>query len=139
MQQGVQMNMSMAQQQQAYNAGLQPVPPGMVLPIDSSVPAVTAANSFSLPAALMAQYPQLANLDWNAIASGQGLDGDPDGDLSDIGDMSGYEDGGSYMGSVDLGNNMSMDLPISGMMGPNTITNSNTQQMQTHWQTSGHS
>lgn len=124
MQQGMQMNMSMAQQQQAYDAGLQPVPPGMVLPIDSSVPAVTAGNSFSLPAALMAQYPQLANLDWNAISSGQGLEGDLEGDLSDMGDMSGYEDGGNYMG---------MDIPGSGS------SNSGSQQIQTHWQTSGHS
>lgn len=47
--------------------------------------------AFSLPAALMAQYPQLANLDWNAISASNLQD---DGDLSDVGyDAGGYDDG----------------------------------------------
>lgn len=84
---------AMAQHQQYMQGGLQPVPPGMVIPMD---PNATTASSFSLPAALMAQYPQLANLDWNAISANNIAD---DGDLSDVGyDATGYEDGSYDVG-----------------------------------------
>ena len=86
---------AMAQQQQYLQGGLQPVPPGLVLPMD---PNVSAGPTFALPAALMAQYPQLANIDWNAISSSNMAD---DGDLSDVG---GYEGGGYDDGTLDVGN-----------------------------------
>ncbi|KAJ9660290.1 DNA-binding transcription factor [Neophaeococcomyces mojaviensis] len=91
-----QQQVAMAQHQQQYNmqGGLQPVPPGMVLPMD---PSVSAGQTFALPAALMAQYPQLANLDWNAISSSNLAD---EGDLSDVG---GYEAGGFDDRSLDVG------------------------------------
>lgn len=82
---------AMNQQQQYMQGGLQPVPPGMVMPgtMDSGVGAQPA---FQLPAVLMAQYPQLANIDWNLISSQSQGD---DGDLSDVGAYDGsYDDSG---------------------------------------------
>lgn len=84
----------MAQHQYMAGGGLQPVAPGMVIPMD---PTVSSAATFSLPAALMAQYPQLANLDWNAIAASNMAD---DGDLSDVGYDGGYDDGSYDVGVV---------------------------------------
>lgn len=86
-------------QHQYMGGGLQPVPPGMVIPMD---PGVSNAATFSLPAALMAQYPQLANLDWNAIAASNMAD---DGDLSDVGydGAGGYDDGGYDVGGGVVG------------------------------------
>lgn len=65
-------------------------------------PGVSNAATFSLPAALMAQYPQLANLDWNAIAASNMAD---DGDLSDVGydGAGGYDDGGYDVGGGVVG------------------------------------
>lgn len=41
-----------------------------------------SGNSFPLPAALLAQYPALSNIDWATLPQGE----DP-GDLSDVGGM----------------------------------------------------
>lgn len=76
-----------AMQQQYMGGGLQPVPPGIVIPMGDV--AGQPQPAFALPAALMAQYPQLANLDWNAL-SNQNM-GD-DGDLSDVGYEMGYDE-----------------------------------------------
>lgn len=103
-----QQQVAMAQQHQQYMAGgLQPVPPGMVIPMDPGIGG-GAATSFSLPAALMAQYPQLANLDWNAIAAGNMAD---DGDLSDVG-YDGYDDGGYDVGSGIGGGGMGVGVGV---------------------------
>jgi len=90
-----------AQQQAQYMqgaGGLQPVPPGMVVPgtMDAGV-GVGAQQAFQLPAVLMAQYPQLANLDWNAISSGA-MGDEMDGDLSDVGGAYEYDDGSLVVG-----------------------------------------
>lgn len=78
-----------AQQQAAMQQQAQymPVPPPMMVPEMAG----GVQPAFALPAALMAQYPQLANIDWNAISS-QGMG---DEDLSDMGEMGGeyYDDG----------------------------------------------
>ncbi|KAK5104050.1 DNA-binding transcription factor [Lithohypha guttulata] len=78
-----------AMQQQYMQSSLQPVHPGIIIPMD---PDASPQPAFALPAALMAQYPQLANIDWDAISSQNMAD---DGDLSDAGyDVgSGYDDG----------------------------------------------
>ncbi|KAK5947039.1 DNA-binding transcription factor [Knufia obscura] len=83
---------AMNQQQQYMQGGLAPVPPGMVIP-GSMDAGVGSQPAFTLPAVLMAQYPQLANLDWNAISSSQGMD---EGDLSDVGAYEGGYDDGSF-------------------------------------------
>lgn len=75
--------------------GLQPVPPSMVIPSDPG----TGMGGFMLPAALLAQYPALQNLDWNALAnSQQGMMDDDDGELSDIGQRNSFDasSGGEY-------------------------------------------
>lgn len=66
---------------QAQNM-LQPVPPTMM------VPGMDGSTGFALPAALLAQYPALQNIDWGAL---QGGVEDP-GELSDVGYGGGYED-----------------------------------------------
>ena len=70
-------NRILEQQQQAqFAAGsLQPVQPPMLISVDSS-----GAGGFALPAALLAQYPALSNIDWSALPQG-----DDTGDLSDVG------------------------------------------------------
>jgi hypothetical protein len=50
----------------------------------------TGTGGFSLPAALLAQYPALQNIDWSQIQTG-----DDPGDLSDVGGMG----QGTYDGS----------------------------------------
>ena len=92
--QAQQQSAMMQQQYGMAGGGLQPVPQSMVLPMDPT----TNQGAFALPAALMAQYPQLANLDWNAISSSNL----GDEDLSDVGydGMGGYDDGGLDVGSV---------------------------------------
>ncbi|KAK5051369.1 hypothetical protein LTR84_003021 [Exophiala bonariae] len=66
------------QQQQAHymQGGLQPVPQPMMVGMDPS----TGAGGFSLPAALLAQYPALQNIDWSQVPTS-----DDPGDLSDVG------------------------------------------------------
>lgn len=59
----------------AMAGGLQPMPQPMMVPMDPA----TGATAFSLPAALLAQYPALQNIDWSALSS-QPTD---DGELSD--------------------------------------------------------
>lgn len=55
----------------------------------------TGAGGFSLPAALLAQYPALQNIDWSQVPSN-----DDPGDLSDVGGMgpTGFDgsSGGEY-------------------------------------------
>jgi transcription factor CRZ1 len=68
-------NKQMMEQQQMYagmgQGALQPVPPSMMM-VDP------AGGSFALPAALLAQYPALQNLDWSQMQQDEG-------DLSDVG------------------------------------------------------
>jgi len=85
------------QQQQYMQGGLQPVPPAMVVPGTMGDAQQTGASVFQLPAVLMAQYPQLANLDWNAISNGS-MGDDLDGDLSDVGGSYDYDDGSLVVG-----------------------------------------
>ncbi|KAL9109410.1 MAG: hypothetical protein Q9227_005917 [Pyrenula ochraceoflavens] len=68
----------MEQQQQQIAAGLQPVQPPMMMPGD---PSGMSTGGFMLPAALLAQYPQLNNIDWTAMA--------PNADEGDLSDVSG--------------------------------------------------
>lgn len=70
--------MGMANQQQ-MNFGLQPVPQPMMVGMDPN----TGTGGFALPAALLAQYPALQNIDWSQV----GAAGADDGDLSDVGGM----------------------------------------------------
>ena len=66
----------MMEQQAQYQAGvLQPVQQPMMIGMDAS-----GSGGFTLPAALLAQYPALSNIDWSAIPQGE----DP-GELSDVG------------------------------------------------------
>ncbi|KAL9621085.1 MAG: hypothetical protein Q9160_004470 [Pyrenula sp. 1 TL-2023] len=66
----------MEQQQQQLAAGLQPVQQPLMMPGD---PNGIHNGGFMLPAALLAQYPALNNIDWNAMQPGA-----DDGDLSDV-------------------------------------------------------
>jgi transcription factor CRZ1 len=81
-------NKAMLEQQQAQQQmggnytpgmgmGLQPVPQPLMVGMDPS----TGSGGFTLPAALLAQYPALQNIDWSQMGTGQG----DDGDLSDVG------------------------------------------------------
>lgn len=64
------------QQQAQFVAGsLQPVQQPMMINLDAS-----AGGSFTLPAALLAQYPALSAIDWSTMPQG-----DDAGDLSDVG------------------------------------------------------
>ena len=67
------------QQSLDMQAGLQPVQQPMMVPAQSS----GATPGFMLPAALLAQYPALNNIDWSTVPQ-QPDELDP-GDLSDIG------------------------------------------------------
>lgn len=64
------------QQAQYMQGGLQPVPQPMMVGMDPS----TGTGGFSLPAALLAQYPALQNIDWSQVPTS-----DDPGDLSDVG------------------------------------------------------
>ena len=70
-------NTMLEQQQQAqFAAGsLQPVQQPMMMNMDAS-----GGAGFTLPAALLAQYPALSNIDWSTVPQG-----DDAGDLSDVG------------------------------------------------------
>jgi transcription factor CRZ1 len=59
-----------------YGGGLQPVPQPLMVGMDPN----TGSGGFTLPAALLAQYPALQNIDWSQVPSTQ-----DDGDLSDVG------------------------------------------------------
>lgn len=65
------------QQHQAQFApgALQPVQHPIMISMDAST-----GGSFALPAALLAQYPALGNIDWSAMSQG-----DENGDVSDVG------------------------------------------------------
>ena len=64
------------QQQAQFAAGsLQPVQQPMMMNMDAS-----GGAGFTLPAALLAQYPALSNIDWSTVPQG-----DDAGDLSDVG------------------------------------------------------
>ena len=50
------------EQEQLQQSGLQPVPPGMIVPsMDNQT------SGFVLPAALLAQYPALSQLQWDTM------------------------------------------------------------------------
>jgi transcription factor CRZ1 len=94
------------QQQQAHFAAgsLQPVQQPMMINMDAA-----GGGGFALPAALLAQYPALSNVDWSAMPQG-----DDPGDLSDVGigrssfDASGGGDFGYDEGEINenyVGNN----------------------------------
>ena len=70
--------MEQQQQQQAQyvQGALQPVPPPMMMGMDPN----SGAGGFSLPRALLAQYPALQNIDWSQVPTTE----DP-GELSDVG------------------------------------------------------
>lgn len=90
------------QQQAQYMGGLQPVPPPMMVPAGMDT---TAQPAFPLPAVLMAQYPQLANLDWSTIGS-QNMGDEDLSDMGEMGDMAGdYYDDGSINPSAVAGAN----------------------------------
>lgn len=68
--------MSLEHQQVQFAAGsLQPVQQPIMMSMDTS-----GAGGFALPAALLAQYPALINIDWSTVPQG-----DDTGDLSDVG------------------------------------------------------
>ena len=66
----------MMEQQQQMQYNLQPAPQPLMIGMDPA----TGAGGFSLPAALLAQYPALQNIDWSQVPSTQ-----DDGELSDVG------------------------------------------------------
>lgn len=72
--------MEQQQQQMQYQGSLQPVPQPLMIGMDPT----TGTGGFSLPAALLAQYPALQNIDWSQVATT-----DDAGDLSDVGGMGG--------------------------------------------------
>ncbi|KAJ5477169.1 C2H2 finger domain transcription factor crzA [Penicillium diatomitis] len=78
------------QQQQSAGGHLQPVPQQLVMP---GIPGMDgqASGTFVLPAALLAQYPALQNLQWDQLAAGSD-------DPSDIGGRSSFDasSGGEY-------------------------------------------
>ena len=80
------------QQQNQYPVGsLQPVQQQMTFGMDAA-----GVGGFALPAALLAQYPALNNIDWSAMPQGE----DP-GEMSDVGvGRSSFEasSGGEYYG-----------------------------------------
>jgi transcription factor CRZ1 len=85
-------NKMMAEQQhhsQFAQGGLQPLPQPMMIGMDPA----TGTGGFALPAALLAQYPMLQNLDWAHIQQG-----DDPGELSDVGGMGGRGFDGSSGG-----------------------------------------
>lgn len=65
----------MMEQQQQMSYNLQPAPQPLMIGMDPT----TGAGGFALPAALLAQYPALQNIDWSQMQSGQ------DDELSDVG------------------------------------------------------
>ncbi len=65
----------MMEQQQQMSYSLQPAPQPLMIGMDPT----TGAGGFALPAALLAQYPALQNIDWSQMQSGQ------DDELSDVG------------------------------------------------------
>jgi uncharacterized Zn-finger protein len=77
----------MMMEQVQHNQMLQPVHQPMLIP--------DMNPGFALPAALLAQYPALQNIDWSTIQQQS-----DDGDMSDMGvgpyDDGGLSDGGSY-------------------------------------------
>jgi transcription factor CRZ1 len=66
----------MIEQQQQMQYNLQPAPQPLMIDMDPT----TGAGGFALPAALLAQYPALQNIDWSQMQGGQ-----DDGELSDMG------------------------------------------------------
>ncbi|KAB8230722.1 putative C2H2 transcription factor Crz1 [Aspergillus alliaceus] len=94
----------MDQQQQQHTGHLQPVPPPLMVPgMDGQ-----HANGFVLPAALLAQYPALQNLQWDQITASAD-------DPSDIGGRSSFDaSSGGEFGYDDDESNLSS---VSGMSG----------------------
>ena len=96
-------------EQAQYNVGqLQPVQQMQTFGMDPS-----GGGGFALPAALLAQYPALNNIDWSTMPQGE----DP-GELSDYGPRRSFEgsSGGEYFDdegyndpTYGSGNNMPMN------------------------------
>lgn len=88
----------MEQQQNQYAVGsLQPVQQQMTYGMDAS-----SVGHFTLPAALLAQYPALNKIDWSAIPQGE----DP-GEMSDVGvGRSSFDasSGGEFYGDEEIDN-----------------------------------
>jgi len=69
--------------------GLQPLPQPLMIGMDPA----TGTGGFALPAALLAQYPALQNIDWSQVPTGA----DDQGDLSDVGvGGNGYDASSGY-------------------------------------------
>ncbi|RMZ76594.1 hypothetical protein DV737_g4737, partial [Chaetothyriales sp. CBS 132003] len=68
--------LSMIEQQQQMQFNLQPAPQPLMIGID----AASGTGAFTLPAALLAQYPALQNIDWSQVSTAP-----DDGELSDVG------------------------------------------------------
>ena len=71
-------NKQMMEQQHHMQYNLQPATQPMMIGMDPA----TGAGGFALPAALLAQYPALQNIDWSQVPTTQ-----DDGELSDVGNM----------------------------------------------------
>ncbi|RMZ87113.1 hypothetical protein DV736_g5661, partial [Chaetothyriales sp. CBS 134916] len=69
-------NQQMIEQQQHMHFNLQPAPQPLMIGID----AASGTGGFALPAALLAQYPALQNIDWSQVPTAP-----DDGELSDVG------------------------------------------------------
>ena len=71
------------------DGSLQPVQQPLMMPPDPN----TGLGGFSLPAALLAQYPALQNIDWAALAQqqGAGMMDDDEGELSDMGQRTSFD------------------------------------------------
>ena len=104
------------QLQYGGGAGLQPLAQPLMIGMDP----VTGTGGFSLPAALLAQYPALQNLDWSQMATQSTSGMDDEGELSDmgVGGSNGFDasSGGEYydddQGYGSGGANMTYGGPI---------------------------
>lgn len=79
-------NKQMMEQQQQMQYNLQPTPQPMMIGMDPT----SGSGGFALPAALLAQYPALQNIDWSQMSNAQ-----DDGELSDVGMNRASYDGSS--------------------------------------------
>ena len=97
----------MEQQSSSYPVGsLQPVQQQMTFGVEAG-----GMGGFTLPAALLAQYPALNHIDWSAVSQG-----DDPGEMSDVGvGRSSFDasSGGEYYGEDDIDNGY---VSGSGMM-----------------------
>ncbi|RMD39747.1 hypothetical protein DV735_g5393, partial [Chaetothyriales sp. CBS 134920] len=82
-------NQQMIEQQQHMQFNLQPAPQPLLMGIDTP----SGTRGFPLPAALLAQYPALQNIDWSQLPTVP-----DDGELSDVGPIgqSSFDGPGEY-------------------------------------------